>query len=174
MFGKISPMPSKPKKSPCSFSCFPAGQKHKSPLLFLIPLCLVGFSIGLTGCGNSAPLGIGGFNFGNFGVRASQISDIQQNANVVATVYLEGQVINRAPLIGFGAYHLKDETGTIWVLTNQVLPNLGDQVLIKGQTQFHSIPVAGQELGEVYIQEQQQLKRNPGKLPQAVPSPEAL
>ena len=117
--------------------------RSKAQVTPIVPYTVMscGLQHRLNGLWKFSPLGDWWLQFWQLGVRTSQISDIQQNANVVATVYLEGQVINRAPLIGFGAYHLKDETGTIWVLTNQVLPNLGDQVLIKGQTQFHSMPV---------------------------------
>jgi hypothetical protein len=36
--------------------------------------------------------------------------------------------------------------------------------LIQGQVQFQSIPVGGQDLGEVFVQEQQQLERRAGQL----------
>ncbi|NEO46704.1 MAG: DNA-binding protein, partial [Moorea sp. SIO4A3] len=39
------------------------------------------------------------------------------------------------------------------------LPNIGDQVLIQGKPQFQSIPIAGQDLGELFIQELEQLQR---------------
>jgi hypothetical protein len=104
-----------------------------------------------------------GFNLGSIGVNPTKISDIPQNPQVDAIVYLQGQVINRAPLLGSGAYKLKDATGTIWVIANQSIPNVGDEVLIKGKLQFQSIPIGGQELGEVYVQEDQLLNRKAGK-----------
>ena len=135
-------------------------------MLYLFPLYCLVFGVGLVGCSNLAQLGMGGFNLGSIGVNPTKISDIPQNPNVDAIVYLQGQVINRAPLLGFGAYKLKDATGTIWVIANQSIPNVGDEVLIKGKLQFQSIPIGGQELGEVYVQEEQLLNRKAGKAEQ--------
>ena len=132
-------------------------------MFYLLPLYVFLFGIGLVGCANSAPFGFSGFNIGNFGTNLTKIRDIPQNPDVDATVYLQGQVTNRAPLLGTGAYQLKDATATIWVFTNQTLPNVGDEVLIKGQLRFQSIPISGQELGEVYVQEHQQLERKARK-----------
>ncbi len=140
-----------------------------SRIVYLLPLCCLVFGVGLIGCSNSRPFGIGGFNLGTMGVNPTKISDIQQNPNVDTSLYLQGQVTNRAPLLGTGAYKLKDATGTIWVFTNQTIPNVGDEVLIKGKLQFQSIPISGQELGEVYVQEEQLLNQKAGKPEQPVP-----
>jgi hypothetical protein len=43
------------------------------------------------------------------------------------------------------------------VITNQTVPNVGDQVSIKGQLRYQSLPVSGQELGEVSVFEEQVL-----------------
>ncbi|HAA33486.1 MAG TPA: hypothetical protein DCE56_44400 [Cyanobacteria bacterium UBA8553] len=116
------------------------------------------FSAGLISCSNSGFLGIGG--------NVTKIGNIQQKQNNAnGTVYIQGEVITRAPFLDNGAYKLKDASGTIWVIANQTLPNVGDEVLIKGQLQFQSIPVGGLELGEVYVQQEQQLKRKEGKAP---------
>ena len=137
-------------------------------ILYFLPLYCLVFGVGLVGCSNSGWFGIGGLNFGNIGVNPRKISDILQNPNVDAIVYLQGKVTNRAPLLEVGAYKLKDATATIWVFTNQTVPNVGDEVLIKGKLQFQSIPVSGQELGEVYVQQEQLLNRKAGKPEQPV------
>lgn len=132
------------------------GERQKSKVVYLLLFSFVLFGAGLVGCSTSGFLGIGG--------NVTKIGNIQQNQNNGnSTVYLQGEVTTRAPFLGSGAYKLKDASGTIWVIANQTLPNVGDQVLIKGQLQFQSIPVAGQELGEVYVQQEQQLKRKEGK-----------
>ncbi|HEY9652200.1 MAG TPA: hypothetical protein V6C95_16170 [Coleofasciculaceae cyanobacterium] len=126
----------------------------KMVYLLLCYLLLLGG--GLVGCSNSVPLGLSGLS-SSAGGNVTKIGTIQQNQNA-ATVYLQGRVINRAPFLTNGAYKLEDATGTIWVLTNQALPNIGDEVKIVGQVQFQSIPIGGQDLGEVYVQEQRQLE----------------
>lgn len=145
-------------------------RRSKSIGFYLLPWCLVIFGGGLISCGNSAPLSMGGINLNGVSGNVTKIGEIPTAQNTVATVYLQGEVINRAPLLENAAYKLEDDTGTIWVLTNQAPPNLGDEVLIKGQVQFQSIPVGGQDLGEVYIQEQQQIKRRAGQ-PNQLPAP---
>ncbi len=106
---------------------------------------------GLCGCGPMAML------VGN--VPVTSISELQQARDANSTVYLEGTVGSRAPFLGAGAYQLQDATGSIWVLTDRTLPLQGEEVKIKGNVAYQSIPVAGKELGEVYIKEIEQLQR---------------
>lgn len=131
------------------------GGRQQSKIFYFFP-CVFWFGVGLASCSGSH-LGIGGINLSQLGVSVTKISDIKDNKQ--GTVYLQGQVATRAPFLEAGAYKLQDATGAIWVITKQALPNLGDQVLIKGQLQFQSIPVSGQELGEVAVQQEEELSR---------------
>lgn len=106
---------------------------------------------GLYGCGPLAVL------VGN--VPVTNIGELQQARDANSTVYLEGKVGSRAPFLGAGAYQLQDATGSIWVVSDRSLPAQGDAVKIKGNVTYQSIPVAGKELGEVYIKEIEQLQR---------------
>ncbi|NJO42570.1 MAG: hypothetical protein HC769_11090 [Cyanobacteria bacterium CRU_2_1] len=72
-----------------------------------------------------------------------------------STVQLKGTIGDRAPLIGAQVYQLQDETGTIWVLTTDTNLRSGERVVVQGKVLFQSIPIEGQEYGEVYIQELQ-------------------
>ncbi|MEG4799671.1 DNA-binding protein [Microcoleus sp. ARI1-B5] len=100
----------------------------------------------------------------NLGFNVASIGDIQQKRQVDGEVYLRGKVENRAPFVGNAAYQLQDGTGQIWILTNQALPQLGDEVLLKGEVRYKSITLkelAGKDLGEVYVEEMEQLNRTP-------------
>ncbi len=113
---------------------------------------------GLFSCGNLPVSQL------NLGFNVASIGDIQQKRQVDAEVYLRGKVENRAPFVGNAAYQLQDGTGSIWILTKQTLPQLGDEVLLKGAVRYKSITLknlAGKDLGEVYIEEMEQLKRTP-------------
>jgi hypothetical protein len=169
---KIRAMPyRKTKGNSLWLSWLSTGRTQKLNRLYFLLLCLVLSGVGLSSCSTSSPLGVGGFKFGAAG-NVTKISDIAQNQNAGATVYLQGQIAILAPFLGSGAYKLQDSTGAIWVITNQTLPTVGDEVLIKGQLQFQSIAISGQELGEIYIQEQQMLQRRVGQPGQTVsPSP---
>ncbi len=148
-----------PQRTLESLSSWLTGGRQQSKMFYFIP-CFFLFGVGIVSCSGS--LGVGGINISQFGVNVTKISDLKQSKE--AKVYLQGQVATRAPFLEAGAYKLQDATGTIWVITNQV-PNVGDEVLIKGQLQFQSVLVNGQELGEVYLQQEEQLERKAGQLP---------
>ncbi|MEG3839647.1 DNA-binding protein [Microcoleus sp. herbarium14] len=100
----------------------------------------------------------------NLGFNVASIGDIQQKRQVDGEVYLRGKVENRAPFVGNAAYQLQDGTGRMWILTKQALPQVGDEVLLKGEVRYKSITLkelAGKDLGEVYVEEMQQLQRTP-------------
>ncbi len=69
------------------------------------------------------------------------------------SVRLVGTVTQRAMFLQGGAYQLQDESGSIWVLTQQPVPEVGDRLSIQGEITYDAIAVQGQELGEVYIDE---------------------
>ena len=75
-------------------------------------------------------------------------------------IRLEGQVVDRAPFLDSGSYQLQDETGTVWVLTNGSLPQTGERVQITGKVTYQSIPMGGQDVGELYILEVEKLEGN--------------
>lgn len=115
------------------------------------------------GCGNVAQLGSNTIKISDRAVGVTPISDIQPNPQAATKIYLEGKVTIKAPFLTGGAYQLQDTTGKIWVFTNQTLPNLGDRVAIAGEVKFQSISIDGQEIGEVYVQEEKQLERQSGQ-----------
>lgn len=74
------------------------------------------------------------------------------------TINLTGKVIQVAPFIANAAYQLEDPTGKVWVVTDRNLPQLGQQINIKGKIEYQSLPFAEQELGDFYIVELEQLE----------------
>ncbi len=125
---------------------------------FSIGSLLLILASGLLSCGN-----LPNSQF-NLGFNVAKIRDVQQKRQVDAEVYLQGKVENRAPFVGNAAYQLQDATGSIWILTKQTLPQLGDEIMLKGKVRYQSIKLkdlAGQDLGEVYLEETEQLKRIP-------------
>jgi hypothetical protein len=120
--------------------------------LGLLPL----LSVMLFGCGE-------GFSANQPDVPLSSIREVRQQSNPGAMIYLKGQVMQQAPFLQGGAYLLRDETGQIWVVTAGSLPKTGDEAIVKGQPSYQSIPVGGQELGEVYVRELEQVLTGNGK-----------
>jgi hypothetical protein len=112
------------------------------------------WGIGLIGCSST----------GNLHVALSTpdltpINEIQQRADKSNVVYLKGNVGDRAPFLGSGAYQLQDQTGTIWIVTQKPLPSKGDEMSIKGEIQSQSIAIGQQQAQELYIVELEQLER---------------
>ncbi|WP_019486899.1 MULTISPECIES: hypothetical protein [Kamptonema] len=123
----------------------------------IAPLSLILFG-GLFSCGNLANSRL------TLDFNANSIADIQQKPELEAKVYLKGKVESRAPFLGTGAYQLQDNTGRIWVLTKQAVPQIGEQMVIRGLVRYKGITfkeLAGKDLGEVYIEEIEQLKTTP-------------
>lgn len=109
-------------------------------------LCLLG---GLLSCGH-----LGQFGMNAIGANITLIQDLKPQQDDGTTVYVQGQVEKRIPLLNQYAYQINDSTGKIWVVTNQAGLGKGEQVVIKGKVRHQSIPLAGKEYGEVYIEEQ--------------------
>lgn len=114
-------------------------------------------AIALTGallsCGNLAQPGDTDGLLDFPAVNVTPIGQLQPLPSTPTTVYLRGQVVEVAPLLQGGAYRLEDTSGSIWVLTTAAPPAVGDTLQIQGETRYQNITIAGQDLGEPYVQE---------------------
>lgn len=158
--------PAKKQLNGCSVA--QKGERKRSRIVYTLPLYFFLVGVGLIGCVNSANLESNWVKVGGRSVAVTKIADVPNVKNDNSQVYLVGQVTNKAPLLTAGAYEIQDTSGKIWVITEQALPHVGEQVLLKGQLHFKSIPVGGQELGEIYVQELKQLERREGQAEQPV------
>jgi hypothetical protein len=112
------------------------------------------FVMGLAGCSYLTTPGLQASNL-SFGSNVTLIRSIQPEQEAQgATVYVQGKVESQVPLLNQWAYQINDSTGKIWVVTNQ--PNLqaGQRVVIRGKIRYKSIPLANEEFGEVYLEEE--------------------
>lgn len=91
-------------------------------------------------------------------VDITNIRTIKLKQDFEGTVYIQGKVAKQVPLLKRQVYQLQDLSGTIWVLTNKTDLQQGDEVLVKGKVRYQSIPLAGKDFGEVYVEEQEQLE----------------
>lgn len=118
--------------------------------LWLLRISAGLLTIALLGCGNLAR-SVMNFDFIQQ-VRVTKIGNLQQQPQGT-TVYLKGKVVRIIPLLNDRVYQLEDASGSILVLTENRPLQLGEQFTIKGIVRYQSIPVEGQNLGEIYIQE---------------------
>ncbi len=70
-------------------------------------------------------------------------------------VTVEGVVGDRAPLLDGGAYLLQDESGEIWVISEEEVPEAGQSLRVQGTLEQREIVINQQDYGELYLQEQQ-------------------
>jgi hypothetical protein len=128
--------------------------KIQNPKSYYLPLTV--FHLGLTYFLIAGLISCGNFSFSGInaiGANVTPIRELRSQPDSNTTVYIQGKVEKIAPLLKKQAYLVKDETGKIWAITNQTNLQVGDQVVIKGQIRYRSIPIAGKEYGEVYIEE---------------------
>lgn len=118
------------------------------------------FLLALMSCGNLAQFGINTPSL-RLGLDVTNIRDLKLQDNN-AKVYLQGKVTHFVPLFKQQVYQLQDSTGTIWVLTHQAGSQPGDEMLVKGKLRYQSIPLAGKDFGELYVEEQERLIRSEG------------
>jgi len=109
--------------------------------------------VGLCSCGSLTSSGSSGMLPLKIGSNVTPIREIKAKQGNQAIVYIQGKVEKQAPLMKQQAYQINDTTGKIWVVTNQTSLEEGAQVVIKGIVRYQSIPLAGKELGEVYLEE---------------------
>ena len=129
---------------------------QKAKNFYLLP-CYFFLLGGLLSCGSLPQSSLNSISF-RLGANVTNIHDIKPEGDKETTVYLQGKIADVVPLLERQVYQLQDPTGTIWVLTNQTGLQLEDKVLIKGNLHYQSIPLAGKDFGEVYVEEQEQLK----------------
>ena len=112
---------------------------------------------GLVGCS-----GLENFSFNSIiGKNITNISNVK-SPNNQGTVYLQGRVTNVVPLSEpWQAYQMKDSSGTIWAITSLKGLQIEDKLIIKGNLRYQSIPMATQELGDFYVEEQERIEHTP-------------
>jgi hypothetical protein len=133
---------------------------HYKPKALLPPLTVLTmlvFSIGLYSCSSGTQLGLNAFS------DTSKISDITQKQDN-STIYLQGKVEKLAPLLQKSQlYQINDFTGKIWVLSKQNNVQNQSYIKIKGKIRYRSIPLGGKDLGEIYIEELEQIEYKQSK-----------
>ncbi|MFY7802593.1 MAG: hypothetical protein ACOVQ7_04120 [Limnoraphis robusta] len=78
-----------------------------------------------------------------------------------AKVYIKGTVESHAPFVGAAAYQLQDNTGEVWVFTTERLPELGQEILVRGKVSYESITLKElpeQDIGGVYLKELERIQ----------------
>ncbi|MCS6812331.1 MAG: hypothetical protein NZ772_01965 [Cyanobacteria bacterium] len=103
-------------------------------------------TIGLVGCNQLAKIGVG----------TTPIEKIVSNPSKYTEVTVRGKVVNRIGILGRGAYEVKDNSGSVWVISGAGdLPAVDATVTVKG-TVSQGVSIGDKNLA-ITITEKQRL-----------------
>jgi hypothetical protein len=103
-----------------------------------------------------APLTLGGcLQLTRVGIGTTPIAQVVDNPSQYPQVTVRGQVVNQIAILGQGAYQLKDDSGSVWVITKSGMPAINSTVTVKGQA-TQGVAFAGINVA-VTLKEQQRL-----------------
>ncbi|MGC9502495.1 MAG: hypothetical protein ACP5D4_02030 [Baaleninema sp.] len=118
---------------------FPSAVRRKVLPFFPILLVLAGCGVGVEITPISELSGSG----------ENSRANLEDNTEAI----VRGTTIDLAPFVEGGAYQLQDDTGTLWVLSDEALPEVGQPLQVTGTLVDRSIPINGVDYGEVYLKE---------------------
>jgi len=79
-----------------------------------------------------------------------KVEEISQEQN---RIKVEGIVLNLIPLIDGFAYELEDETGSVWVVTGEQKPRVGDTLSVEGMVKYQDFMIDGEDQGSIYLEQ---------------------
>ena len=93
------------------------------------------------------------FNFYDKDIAQILNTKVKPEQKLDRKVSVDGTVIKSVSFLEGGAYQLQDKTGTIWIFTENDLPEEGTAIEIKGNLRHKNITFEDRDLGELYILE---------------------
>ena len=85
--------------------------------------------------------------------RPATAIDSLSESQVDKTIAVSGEVVQKAALLEGWMYQVRDETGSLWVLTNRAAPEVGEMATVEGAIRYEPIMVGEIDAGEVYLEE---------------------
>ena len=68
-------------------------------------------------------------------VSVTPIATVLEQPNRETSVYIRGVVTNRIAILGNGLYEVEDDTGRVWVLSEDEVPALDSNVTVQGTSE---------------------------------------
>ncbi|BAQ62988.1 hypothetical protein GM3708_3394 [Geminocystis sp. NIES-3708] len=102
------------------------------------------FFWGITGCTSLIKLGLAS-------PQVTQISEIHNLAQTTQPIKVEGIVKKIVPLLDRKGFEIKDETGSIWVVTQGTIPKVGDRISLEAILKSQDIIIGGEKTKEFYL-----------------------
>lgn len=69
-------------------------------------------------------------------------------------VAVSGTIVQRSAILDGWLYQIRDDSGSVWVLTDSSTPQLNESVLVEGVVRYEPIVVGEVDASGVYIEEQ--------------------
>ncbi|MBE9061085.1 hypothetical protein [cf. Phormidesmis sp. LEGE 11477] len=69
-------------------------------------------------------------------------------------VAISGRVMQRVAILDGWLYQIQDDTGSLWVLTRQSEPSVGDAATVSGIVKYEAIVIDAIDASEIYLEEQ--------------------
>lgn len=83
----------------------------------------------------------------------TKVKDVQRKKQHFS-VHVKGKITAQAPFAsGLRAFEVRDETGSIWIVTKKSVPSTGSSVVVKGTVRHKKISVDGQDQSTVYLEQ---------------------
>lgn len=70
------------------------------------------------------------------------------------TVAIAGTVAQRSALLEGWLYEIRDDSGSLWVMSDSSTPEVGEAATVQGVVRYEPIVVGDIDAGSVYLQEQ--------------------
>lgn len=84
--------------------------------------------------------------------QVTEISEIQNQDKATETIKVEGTVQKIIPLLDRQGFEVKDNTGSIWVVTQGIIPKVGDRILVEGILKSQEIVIGKEKFSEFYLE----------------------
>lgn len=117
----------------------------KLALKSLSLLSLSFFFWGITSCSYLIKLGFAS-------PEVTEISEIQNQDQATETIKIEGIVKKIIPLIDRKGFEVKDQTGSIWVVTQGNIPKIGDRISVEGRLKSQEFIIGEEHFKEFYLE----------------------
>lgn len=91
----------------------------------------------------------------SFRLSSKSATDINSltSEQVDETIVVSGEVAQKSALLEGWMYQIRDETGSLWILSDRDVPEVGESVTVEGSVRYEPIMVDSVDASEFYIEE---------------------
>ena len=94
-------------------------------------------------------------NLGFASPQVVEIARISEDKAKSTTIAVRGRVEKTVPLLNRIAYQIKDNSGSIWVVSDHRKPTIGEEIVVEVVPKYQKITITGENLGGLYLREVQ-------------------